>query len=101
MKSASVSVDGEIVSSIGRGILALAAVSKDDTIKDCERSANKLLNLRRWDDENGGRVCAFFLISSMRPRSPEKRVHRSSDGVSVSQKRGLIMMQSGRRVSKT
>jgi len=55
VKSASVSVDGELIASIGKGILALAAVSKDDTIKDSEKSAGKLLNMRLWDDEKGGR----------------------------------------------
>jgi D-Tyr-tRNAtyr deacylase len=56
VKSASVSVDGELIASIGKGILALAAVSKDDTSKDPERAATKLLNMRLWDDENGARV---------------------------------------------
>lgn len=55
VKSASVSVDGELIASIGKGILALAAVSKDDTIKDSEKSASKLLNMKLWDDEKGGR----------------------------------------------
>ncbi len=57
VKSASVSVNGELIASIGKGILALAAVSKDDTIKDSEKSASKLVNMRLWDDENGARVC--------------------------------------------
>jgi D-Tyr-tRNAtyr deacylase len=63
VKSASVSVDGELISSIGRGVLALAAVSRDDELKDCEKAANKVLNLRLWDDDNGGRVCTMKLLS--------------------------------------
>lgn len=56
VKSASVTVDGELIASIGKGILALTGVDRNDTIKDSERAANKLLNMRLWDDENGGRV---------------------------------------------
>jgi len=56
VKSASVTVDGELISTIGKGILVLAAVSKDDTEKDVESMAGKVLKLKMWDDENGGRV---------------------------------------------
>ncbi len=62
MKSASVTVDGELIASIGKGVLALAAVGKDDTIKDSEQSASKLLNMKLWDDENGGRVRTLFIL---------------------------------------
>jgi len=55
VKSASVSVDGNLVASIGKGVLAFAAVSKDDTLKDSEQTAAKLLKMRLWDDEKGGR----------------------------------------------
>ena len=34
----------------------LAAVSKDDTEKDVESMAGKVLKLKMWDDEDGGRV---------------------------------------------
>lgn len=56
VKSASVTVDGELISTIGKGILVLAAVSKDDTEKDVESMAGKVLKLKMWDDEDGGRV---------------------------------------------
>ena len=56
VKSASVTVDGNLISSIGKGILAFAAVSKDDTMEDSLKSANKLLKMRLWDDDKGGRV---------------------------------------------
>lgn len=36
-------------------MLAFAAISKDDTIKDCEQSAGKLLKVRLWDDDGGAR----------------------------------------------
>lgn len=56
VKSASVSVDGNLVASIGKGVLAFAAVSKDDTLKDSEQTAAKLLKMKLWDDDKGGRV---------------------------------------------
>jgi D-tyrosyl-tRNA(Tyr) deacylase len=65
VKSASVTVDGELIASIGKGVLALAAVGKDDTIKDSERSASKLLHMKLWDDENGGRVRTWFVFAQL------------------------------------
>lgn len=52
VKSASVTVDGQLISSIGKGLLVLAAVSKDDTEKDVEAMAAKILKARLWDDES-------------------------------------------------
>jgi D-tyrosyl-tRNA(Tyr) deacylase len=49
-------VDKKIVSSIGKGILVLAAVAPGDTEKECESMATKLLKIRLWDDDSGGRV---------------------------------------------
>jgi D-tyrosyl-tRNA(Tyr) deacylase len=39
------------VSSIGRGLLVLAAISKDDTEKDIEAMPGKILKAKLWDDE--------------------------------------------------
>ncbi len=54
--SASVTVDKEVVSSIGRGILVLAAIAPGDTEKEAESLAAKVLKMKLWDDETGGRV---------------------------------------------
>lgn len=54
--SASVTVDKEVISSIGRGILVFAAVAPGDTEKEAESMANKVLRMKMWDDEAGGRV---------------------------------------------
>jgi hypothetical protein len=64
--SASVTVDKQIISSIGRGVLVFAAVAPGDTEKDVESLAAKVLKMRLWDDEAGGRVrshsaCVFRL----------------------------------------
>jgi D-tyrosyl-tRNA(Tyr) deacylase len=53
--SASVTVDQKVVSSIGNGILVFAAMAPGDTEKDAERLASKILKLKLWDDESGGR----------------------------------------------
>ncbi|KAL2130900.1 hypothetical protein VTI74DRAFT_5806 [Chaetomium olivicolor] len=53
--SASVTVDGKVVSSIGKGVLILAAVAPGDTEKEAESLAAKVLKLKLWDDESGGR----------------------------------------------
>ncbi|GAB1316222.1 D-tyrosyl-tRNA(Tyr) deacylase [Madurella fahalii] len=53
--SASVTVDQELVSSIGKGILVFAAMAPGDTEKEAESLAAKVLKLKLWDDESGGR----------------------------------------------
>lgn len=52
MKSASVTVDGQLISSIGKGLLVLAAISKDDTEKDVESMPAKILKAKLWDDDD-------------------------------------------------
>jgi D-tyrosyl-tRNA(Tyr) deacylase len=49
-------VDQELISSIGRGLLVLAGVGKEDTEKDAEGLVNKVLKARFWPDENGTQV---------------------------------------------
>jgi len=44
--SASVSVDGSVVGSIGRGLVALVGVARDDTPEDAVYLARKTANLR-------------------------------------------------------
>jgi len=53
--SGSVSVDGELISSIGKGIVALIGIHRDDTAKEMEYIVRKLVNLRLWDDDSGRR----------------------------------------------
>ena len=56
VQSASVTVDQQLVSKIGKGILVLAAVGQHDTIREAESMAAKVLKLKMWDDDKGGRV---------------------------------------------
>ncbi|KAJ8124012.1 hypothetical protein O1611_g9460 [Lasiodiplodia mahajangana] len=78
--SASVTVDKEVVSSIGKGVLVFAAVAPGDTQKEADSLAAKVLKIKLWDDDNGGRwknnvqeingevlcVSQFTLLASMK-----------------------------------
>lgn len=48
--SASVSVDGELISSIGRGLCVLVGIHRGDTRKELEQIVRKILNLRLFED---------------------------------------------------
>ena len=52
VKSSSVSVDGKIVNSIGKGLNVLLGVHNEDTPEDAIKLAKKVLNLRIFEDEN-------------------------------------------------
>ena len=53
VSSASVTIDGRINGAIGRGFLVLLGVGPDDTEKECDHLAEKVCNLRVFEDENG------------------------------------------------
>ncbi len=70
VSSARLSVAGETVSSIGKGLLIYLCVEKGDGIADAEKLAHKCAGLRIFEDGNGkmnlnaGAVCGEFLIVS-------------------------------------
>lgn len=51
--SSSVSVNGETVGTIGKGLMVLLGVKAGDTLKDADYIADKILKLRIFEDENG------------------------------------------------
>jgi D-tyrosyl-tRNA(Tyr) deacylase len=53
VKESSVRINQEIVGEIGKGLLVLLGVAKGDSIKDCEYLANKIVNLRIFEDQDG------------------------------------------------
>jgi D-tyrosyl-tRNA(Tyr) deacylase len=53
VSSASVTVDGEVVGAIGRGILVLAAVEPADSDAQAARMAERLLGYRIFPDDAG------------------------------------------------
>ncbi len=71
----SVEVGGVVVSEIGEGLNVLVGVGTDDTESDCEYIAEKIVNLRIFEDDEGktnlsmidvvekGGECGVLLIS--------------------------------------
>ena len=53
VRSASVAVDGAVIASIQGGLLILVGFTHDDTLEALEPIANKILNLRIFNDSEG------------------------------------------------
>ena len=60
VKSASVKVDGELVSEIRAGVLIFLGVAHDDTTTELEYIANKVTNLRIFEDTEGKMNCSLL-----------------------------------------
>ena len=70
VKSASVTIDGQVNGSIGQGFLVLLGVGPEDTPEICARLAEKIANVRVFSDEADkmnlsiGQVGGSFLVVS-------------------------------------
>ncbi len=53
VKKASVRIENEVISEIGKGILVLVGIEYDDSEKDREFIVSKILNLRIFPDSEG------------------------------------------------
>ena len=53
VQHASVTIDGQLKSKIGKGLLVLVGIEDKDTQEDIEWLAKKITKLRIFDDENG------------------------------------------------
>jgi len=53
VSEASVSIKGNVVASIGKGLLVLLGMEKDDSALEAERIAEKLLYCRIFEDDQG------------------------------------------------
>ena len=60
VKSASVKVDGKLVSEIGAGVLIFLGVAHEDTTTELEYIANKVANLRIFEDPEGKMNCSLL-----------------------------------------
>ena len=90
VKQAKVTVDGVLVSEIGKGLLVLVGIHKDDGQSERENLARKILNLRAFEEESGDEakrwnksvsdlalevmlVSQFTLIHTMKGNKPDFR----------------------------
>ena len=53
VKSASVTVEGRVASEIREGLLVFLGVAQEDTLADIDYMANKIANLRIFEDDQG------------------------------------------------
>jgi D-tyrosyl-tRNA(Tyr) deacylase len=53
VKKSSVTTGDQIIGQIGRGLLVLLGVAQADRPSDADYMANKIANLRIFEDENG------------------------------------------------
>ena len=54
VQHASVTIDGQLKSKIGKGLLVLVGIEDRDTQEDIEWLCKKIANLRIFDDEEDG-----------------------------------------------
>ena len=53
VSSSKVTVDGEVIGQINKGLMVLLGVTHDDTSKDVDYMVDKVTNLRIFEDEEG------------------------------------------------
>ena len=53
VKESSVRINQKIVGEIGKGLMVLLGVARGDSLKDSEYLANKIVNLRIFEDQDG------------------------------------------------
>ncbi len=60
VRESSVKTDDQIISQISRGLLVLLGVAQGDRLSDADYLANKISNLRIFEDENGKMNCSLL-----------------------------------------
>ena len=53
MRRAEVRVNGKVIGRIGRGLLVLVGIAREDTPETGKRMADKIVHLRIFDDQDG------------------------------------------------
>lgn len=115
VRSASVTIGGQVHSQIGHGALVLVGVCNEDTREDAEWLAGKLLRLRIFDDSEGvmnldvgqvgGEVMAvsqFTLCASTRKGNRPSYINAAPEAVSrplYEEFVACVERMSGRRVA--
>ena len=59
VREASVTIEGRVNGAIGQGFLVLLGVGPNDTEAICDKLAEKICNLRVFEDENGRMNCSL------------------------------------------
>lgn len=93
---ASVTIEGKLKSSIGKGYLILLGIGDDDTTGDVEWLVKKVVGLRIFDDENGVMnrsieevngdiivVSQFTLMASYKKGNRPSWIHAAKHEVSI------------------
>ena len=96
VSEASVTIEGEIFSSIGKGLMVLVGVAEGDTAKDAEWLASKTVAMRIFPDENGvmnksvmevgGEILAvsqFTLMASTKKGNRPSYVHAAGHDLAI------------------
>ncbi|KAL9613204.1 MAG: hypothetical protein Q9167_002220 [Letrouitia subvulpina] len=81
--SASVTVDAHLISSIGKGVLVFAAVAPDDTPREVESMAAKVLKMKMWPDELDitERIVSQFTLLASTKKGSKPDFHGAAGGV--------------------
>ena len=53
VKKATLSVEGKLISEIGKGMVVFLGIGKDDSEREIEFYSKKIANMRIFEDENG------------------------------------------------
>lgn len=96
VKHASVTVSGDLISSIEKGLLVLVGITHDDTIDDVDYLVAKSVNLRIFDDEAGimnrsvidvsGEILAvsqFTLLASTKKGNRPSYIHAAPPEIAI------------------
>lgn len=95
--SASVSIGGEVVGEIGKGVMLLLGITPDDTQQDADWLVGKISKLRIFDDANGVMnlslldtggdalvVSQFTLMASYKKGNRPSYIHAAPPAVAIS-----------------
>ena len=94
--SASVSIDGEVVGEIGKGVMLLLGITPEDTQQDADWLVGKISRLRIFDDANGVMnlslqdiggealvVSQFTLMASYKKGNRPSYIHAAPPAVAI------------------